>query len=95
MPNSNIFIIHKYAIDIYDSSLQTLINREWEFSKEDRISYVQYPKIVVKFQYGYILSIINDKINIFDHNGKFLYRGKSNVYYTYKADHFYTLACIV
>ena len=94
LPNSNIFIIHKYAIDIYDSSLQTLINREWEFSKEDRISYEQYPKIVVKFQYGYILSIINDKINIFDHNGKFLYRGISNVYYTYKANHFYTLACL-
>ena len=69
--NGNIFVIHKYGISICDNSYTTIINNITIFSSEDQISNEDYlSKVSIsQFKDGYILSVIIDKINIFNSIG--------------------------
>ena len=67
-----------YQINIYDISLNKL-NQIIEFSGEEEISEEKFSKIVIKYNYEYILSIINDKILIFNNEGKLLYKNEEKI----------------
>ena len=98
--NGNLFIIHKYGIDICDTLLTKIINTPLTFSEEDQIAttYNLSKVIITKFDDGYVICLINDKIYIFDNEGKFLYHseridnGKNPDYYSLNTKdnyHFY------
>ena len=72
LANDNIFLIQKTGIDIYDKCLN-MLNQIIKFSKEEEITEENFSKIAVKNNKEYILSIINDKLFIFNNEGKLLY----------------------
>ena len=72
--NGDIFIIHKYGITICDSSLLNIIKNVKNFtseneqiSSEEKLSKVS----ISKFNDGFIVSIIINKVYIFDKNGNY------------------------
>ena len=71
--NGNLFIIHENGIDIYDSSLSTKIAEVITFDKGEKIMYNNLSLITfasfTESENGYIISIINNKIYIFDKEG--------------------------
>ena len=78
LPNNNIFLIQKTGIDIYDKSLNKL-NQIIEFSGKEEISEEKFAKIAIKYNYEYILSVINDKMLIFNNEGKLLYKSEEKI----------------
>ena len=80
LSNNNIFIIHRTGIDIYDSSFNKL-EQIIQFSGDEEMTEEIFEKIRIKYDNEYILSIINDKIYIFNNEGKFLYKEKERIYY--------------
>ena len=75
--NKKIFVIHKTGITICDSSFKNIIKNVYDFiteseqiSTEDRLSKIS----IKKFDNGYIVSIIIDRIYIFDPEGNYLER---------------------
>ena len=94
LTNDNIFLIQKTGIDIYNKSLNKL-NQIIKFSKEEEINEENFAKIEVKNNKEYILSIINDKIFIFNYEGKLLYKGEekindNQIIYSYSLTFIYT-----
>jgi len=77
LTNENIFLIQKTGIDIYDKYFNKL-NQIIEFSGEEEISEENFAKIAIKYNEKYILSIINDKLFIFNNEGNLLYKEKIN-----------------
>ena len=75
LENGNIFIIQKTGIDIYDQSLKKL-NQIFEFSGKEEINDEIFSKITIKYNKEYILSIINDKLFIFNNEGKILFESE-------------------
>ena len=80
LQNGNIFIIHKKAVDIYDSLLTTKNKTIMEFKNDNNIQTKYYDiykrTIIAKYNDGnceYLTSIINGKIYIFNTNGEILY----------------------
>jgi hypothetical protein len=71
LPNDNIFLIHYTGIDIYNSSFKK-IKQIFNFSGNEEMTEEIFSKIELKYDNECILSIINDKIYIFDNEGKFL-----------------------
>jgi len=78
LSNDNIFLIQKTGIDIYDISLNK-INQIIEFSGEDKITEENFSKIEIKYNNEYILSVINDKMFIFNNEGKILYKSEKKI----------------
>jgi len=78
LSNDNIFFIHYEGIDIYDSSFNK-INQIYQFSGNEEMSEEIFGKIELKHDNEFILSIINDKIYIFNNEGKFLYRSEDKI----------------
>ena len=78
LSNDNIFFIHYKGIDIYDSSFNK-INQIIQFSGEEEMTEENFSKIKIKYDNKYILSIINDKIYIFNNEGKFLYKSEDKI----------------
>ena len=78
LANDNILLIQKTGIDIYDKSLNKL-NQIIEFSGEEEITEEKFSKIAIKYNKEYILSIINDKIFIFNNEGKLLYKSEEKI----------------
>ena len=78
LANDNIFLIQKTGIDIYDKSLNKL-NQIIEFSGEEEITEENFLKIAIKYNKEYILSVINDKMFIFNNEGKLLYKSEEKI----------------
>jgi len=78
LANDNIFLIQKTGIDIYNKSLN-MLNPIIKFSKEEEITEENFSKFVVKNNKDYILSIINDKLFIFNNEGKLLYNSEEKI----------------
>ena len=78
LSNSNIFLIHHEGIDIYDSSFNK-INQIIKFSGDEEMTKEIFEKIELEYDNDYILSIINEKIYIFDNEGKFLYKSNDKI----------------
>ena len=78
LANDNIFLIQKTGIDIYDKSLNKL-NQIIEFSGEDKITEENFSRIAIKYNNEYILSVINDKMFIFNNEGYLLYKSEEKI----------------
>ena len=82
--NGNILIIYQDGIKIYDSSMEIVINTTEEFSMNDTINSNDiYNKIIIsrfsEDEYGYIISIINDKLYIFAFDGTLLFKSETKL----------------
>ena len=72
--NGNFLIIHQYGIAICDNELSRIIRTEKVFTDDDIITTDKMKNIIIKkFEDGYLICIINDKIYIFDNLGNFIY----------------------
>jgi len=78
LSNDNIFIIHYTGIDIYNSSFNK-INEVIKFSGREEMTEEIFAKIELKYGNEHILSIINDRIYIFNNEGKFLYKSEDKI----------------
>lgn len=91
--NGNVLIIHQDGIDIYSSSLENKIDNIYNFSEYEKIDSNKVIKIIISrfspSNYGYIISIINDQIYIFDYKGNYLYKNETKI--DPINDHFYEL----
>ena len=89
LDNGDIFIIHKYGINVCNQELSLIIKTPITFSSEEQITTEKLSKtIITKVSNGYIICLINKKIYIFDNYGSFIF--KSNEI-TDKNPDFYTL----
>ena len=83
--NGNILIIHKTGIAVYDSSLKYLIFSVKNFTNDELIEFQKLSKLSISIfresqtqdDSSIIISIINNKIYIFNYNGELLYEEKS------------------
>ena len=89
LSNGNIFIIHKYGIDVCNHNVTKIVKSPIVFSKNEYLTKDNLSKVIIKFfNNNYIISLILEKIYIFDYNGNFLYKsdninnGKIIDYYT-------------
>ena len=80
LSNNNIFIIHHTGIDLYDSSFNK-IEQIIQFSENEKMTKDNFSRIKIKYDNEYILSIINDRIYIFNNEGKFLYKSDFKLNY--------------
>ena len=92
LSNGNIFIIHQKGVTICDNHLSTIILNVITFSEDEEIKTEDsLSKITTAFEYGYIISIINDKIYIFDENGTSIYNGTDKIISSGETAKYYTL----
>ena len=95
LSNDNIFVIHKDGVSIYDSTFSNLISDEIVFSSSNIIQDEYYYRMVTisKFEDGTIISIINNKIYIFDYKGSLIF--ESSQYITvFSAGQYYSIVPI-
>jgi len=78
LSNDNIFLIHYTGVDIYDSSFNK-IRQILQFSGDEEITEEIFGKIELKYGFEHILSIINDRIYIFNNEGEFLYKSEDKI----------------
>ena len=78
LSNNYIFIIHYEGIDIYDSYFNK-IKEIIKFSGNEEMTEEIFSKIELKYDNDFILSIINDKIYIFNNGGYFLYKSEDKI----------------
>ena len=78
LSNDNIFLIHYAGVDIYDSSFNK-IKEIIKFLDDEEMTEEIFSKIELKYDNECILSIINDKIYIFNNEGKFLYKSEDKI----------------
>ena len=72
--NGNFLMIHQNGIDICDKGLTKIIKTEIIFTDDEQITLNKMKNIIIKqFTDGYIVSLINDNIYIFNESGHFLY----------------------
>ena len=81
LSNDNIFVIHQNGVSVYDSTFSKLISDEVIFSDSEKIIYEYYlSKITIEqFENGYIITIINDYIYIFDYKGTFIFKSTGKI----------------
>ena len=95
LANGNIFVIHQKGISICNYRLDTIIENITIFSEDEEIKTEEsLSKITTAFDNGYIISIINDKIYIFDENGAFIYSDTKSILETGETAEYYTLVPI-
>ena len=89
LKNENIFVVHKNGFSICDPSFSEIINESYNFTNSEVISNeTALSKVALKkFEDGYVVCIIINKIYIFDSNGQFEYK-KGNI----QTDNYFTLA---
>ena len=99
LQNGNIFIIHKKAVDIYDSLLTTKNKTIMEFKNDNNIQAKYYDiykrTIIAKYNdcnFEYLTSIINGKIYIFNANGEILYNSDDKL--SFHDEEYYALVPI-
>ena len=78
LANDNIFLIQKTGIDIYDQSLNKLY-QIFEFSGKEEMTEENFLKIALKYNKEYILSVINDRMFIFNNEGHLLYISEEKI----------------
>ena len=78
LANDNIFLIQKTGIDIYDKFLNKL-SQITEFSGKEEMTEEEFLKIALKSNKEYILSVISDRMFIFNNEGKLLYKSEEKI----------------
>ena len=95
LSNDNIFIVHKYGIDLIDSSFFTIIKKVMIFSQEEQIETEEdFSKLTINNDKGYILCLIRERIYIFNNDGNFLYKNENRVSINQNVE-YYTLLSIL
>ena len=90
LKNTNIFIIHKYGISLYDLSFSKLISNVTIFSEEEQINTEKDLATIESSYYeNYILCLIKYKLFIFNNEGYFLFKNKTIL--NYKIPDYYSL----
>ena len=84
LSNGDFFIIHQTGIDIFDSNLTNKKSTIITFEDDDKIKNDTFLSKTTISRYksednGYILSIINDKIFIFNSSGQLLYQSENKI----------------
>ena len=80
LSNGNILVIHQKGISITNKYSTKILKNVIIFSENEEItSETSLSKIATAFEYEYVISIINDKIYIFDENGTFLYNDTDKI----------------
>ena len=80
LTNQNVFIVHQLGIDIIDAQFTKIIKNVLTFSEEEKIKTEnELSKIEIKYKDGYILTLINDKIYIFNNTGDFLNKSDDKI----------------
>ena len=75
LSNGDFIFVHQYAIDIFNKDLTQILRTEITFTDEEQITIEKMKNMIIKkFEDGYIICLINDKIYIFDDLGHFLYK---------------------
>ena len=92
LSNKNIFIIHKFGISICNSELTSIIKNSTIF--EDELTEEDLPKITYSYEYGLLITIIKDKIYIFDNEGSLLYKNNTKIITEEENPSYYTLVPI-
>ena len=92
LSNMNIFIIHKYGISICDSNLTSIIKNVTVF--ENELIEQDLPKITYSYEYEIIITIIKDRIYIFDNEGSLLYKNNTKIISQTENPSYYTLVQI-
>ena len=90
--NRNIFVIHRTGVTVCDPSFTEIVNNIYSFTSEnEQISTeAKLSKVSLsKFDDGYIVSIIIDKIYIFDNEGN--YKNRYD-FFTFDEELYFTLA---
>ena len=93
LKNHNIFVIHKEGITICNSEFKKIIKNEYTFQLDEQISTEdKLSKILIrKFDDGYIICLIIDRIYFFDVDGNFNQRTHSLVPYGIEEELFFTI----
>ena len=95
LANGNIFVIHQKGISICDYHLNEIIENVTSFSGDEEIkTESSLSKVTTAFEYGYIISLINDKIYFFDENGTLIYNEINSILGTGETSDYYTLVPI-
>ena len=95
LSNGNILIIHKYGITICDGLLSNIIEDIVIFNKDEEIkTELSLSKVTTANIDEYIISIINDKIYIFNDNGNLLYEDDKKILEQEEIADYYTLVPI-
>ena len=95
LSNGNILIIHKYGITICDGLLSNIIEDIVIFNKDEEIkTELSLSKVTTANIDEYIISIINDKIYIFNDNGNLLYEDDKKILEQEESADYYTLVPI-
>ena len=93
LSNDNIFVIHQNGVSIFDTNFTKIIKNEIIFSESEKTEYeASFSRLTVsQFQNGYIISLINDKIYIFDHKGNLIFQTTEKIKDDNIMPYYYTL----
>ena len=92
LSNGNILIIHKSGITICDNLLSKIIKNITIFGSSEQIGTEEsLSKITSTKMNNYIISIINDKIHIFNETGDLLYQSNAKILSSSETAEYYTL----
>ena len=95
LSNGNIFVIHQKGVTICDNLLNSILLNVITFSEDEEIKTEDsLSKITTAFQYGYIISLINDKVYIFDQYGASIFNDTEIVLKGQETAEYYTIAPI-
>ena len=95
LSNENILVIHRYGISICNSIVTEIIDNITIFTEGEEISTeAALSKITSASENGYIFTIINDEIYIFNEIGILLYHNNSKILLSGETANYYTLAPI-
>ena len=95
LSDGNIFVIHQKGVTICNKHLTRILKNVITFPEDEEINTeASLSKITTAFQYGYIISIINDKIYIFDEYGTSIYIGTEKILSSGETAEYYTLVPI-
>ena len=95
LSNENVLVIHRYGISICNSIVTEIIDNITIFTEGEEISTeAALSKITSASENGYIFTIINDKIYIFNEMGILLYHNNSKILLNGETAKYYTLVPI-
>ena len=95
LSDGNILVIHQKGICICNYHLSEIKQNIKTFSEDEEIrTEDSLSKITTAFENGYIISIINDKIFIFNENGTLIYESNNIILESGETAGYYTLVPI-
>ena len=80
LKNNNIFVVDQLGINIYEPTLSSLVENIYNFEDEDKINNEEaLSKVIIKKFSNYVIGLINDKIYIFNSEGKMKFKNNTKI----------------